>query len=309
MKIAPSPTLAVVVPATNEPPTLPACLRALRDSTVEPAELHVVGEPVGVGPAAARNLGAARSSADVIVFVDADVSVHPDALARIDARFAADPGLAGVFGAYDDSPAAPGTVSRFRNLLHHHVHTSSPGSAETFWAGLGAVRREAFERVGGFDSRRFVAPSVEDIELGARLRRAGERIELDPEIRGTHHKRWRLVTMLRADFSARALPWARLILERRAPANALNTAPRGRASAGLALLATAAALARRPLATLAALVALAAGERDLLRLLRRRGGTALAAAGLPLLVLHHLAAVAALPVAAAAHLIGTGPRR
>jgi transposase len=33
-------------------------------------------------------------------------------------------------------------VSRFRNLLHHHTHTTHPGPACTFWAGCGAVRRE-----------------------------------------------------------------------------------------------------------------------------------------------------------------------
>ena len=69
-------------------------------------------------------------------------------------------------GPYDDAPASRGTVSEFRNLLHHHVHHESPGEATTFWTGLGAVRRDAFERVGGFD------PSLdwlEDIDLGMRL--------------------------------------------------------------------------------------------------------------------------------------------
>ncbi|MGH7896935.1 MAG: acetone carboxylase subunit gamma, partial [Candidatus Binatia bacterium] len=44
--------------------------------------------------------------------------------------------------------------SRFRNLLHRHVHQEGAGPATTFWAGLGAIRREAFERVGGFDALR-----------------------------------------------------------------------------------------------------------------------------------------------------------
>ena len=58
-------------------------------------------------------------------------------------RFAADPTLSALFGAYDDLPAAPGIVSNFRNLLHHHVHHRNAGPAETFWTGLGAVRRRA----------------------------------------------------------------------------------------------------------------------------------------------------------------------
>src|SRR5215218_5981065 len=145
------PTLAVVVPATDRPATLERCLAALEAGDLVPEALIAQREPAGSGPAAARNRGASAATAEVLVFVDSDVEVHPDALARIQAHFAADPGLAAVFGAYDDDPSDPGLTSRYRNLLHHHVHAGAGGEAETFWAGLGAVRCEAFEAAGGFD--------------------------------------------------------------------------------------------------------------------------------------------------------------
>src|SRR5437870_10420584 len=110
------PTLSAIVPATNAPPTLTRCLEAIRAADEGPEELIVVEE--GGGPADARNRGAARASGDVLVFVDADVVVHPDAFARIRRTFEADSSLAALFGSYDDRPAAPGTVSVFRNLLH-----------------------------------------------------------------------------------------------------------------------------------------------------------------------------------------------
>ena len=114
-------SLAVIVPATDAPPTLAACLRAI-EAADEPAEqLLVVDEPRGSGPAAARNAGADRVDADVVVFVDADVVVHRDAFVPIRKAFDADPGLAAVFGSYDDRPADGGVVSQFRNLLHHAV--------------------------------------------------------------------------------------------------------------------------------------------------------------------------------------------
>ena len=123
------------------------------------------------------------------------------------------PRLVAVFGSYDDQPADPAPVSRFRNLLHHHVHSSSPGPAETFWAGLGAIRRDAFLAAGGFDAARYPEPAIEDIELGTRLVADGASIVLDPQIRGTHLKRWSLTSMVRTDLVRRGIPWVQLQLE------------------------------------------------------------------------------------------------
>lgn len=295
------PTLAVVVPATDAPPTLARCTGALRAGRRSPDELIIQREPEGTGPAAARNAGAARSGGEVLVFVDSDVEVHPDALARIERRFAENPELAAVFGAYDDDPAAPGLTSRFRNLLHHHVHASSAGPAETFWAGLGAVRREAFEALGGFDASRFPLASVEDIELGLRLRRQGERIVLDPEIRGRHLKAWTPLGMIRTDFWLRGVPWTRLLLRDGGPARALNLGWRHRLSALASVLLAVALVRRRPRAALLALLGTALLNRELYALLARRGGPKLLMVGIGLHQLHHLTAVASVPVALLLH--------
>jgi GT2 family glycosyltransferase len=286
--------LTIVIPATDRPPTLARCLAALRCSD-EPHTVEVVTAPAGAGPAAARNAGAARGGGEILVFVDADVEVHPDALRRLRAALDQDPGLDAVFGAYDDRPAAPTTVSRFRNLLHHHVHVSSPGPAATFWAGLGAVRREAFDAVGGFDARRFPRPSIEDIELGVRLCAAGRRVALEPAARGTHLKRWTLRSMVRTDLAARGAPWVALQLDRGAAGGSLNLGWRHRAAAAAAVLAIAAAAARRPRLAGLALAAMAAPNARFYLLLRRCGGLRLALAGVPLHLVHHLTAVASVP--------------
>jgi GT2 family glycosyltransferase len=257
----------------------------------------VLEEPAGAGPAAARNLGAAGCEADVLVFVDSDVEVHPGALARIERRFAADPELAAVFGAYDDDPAHPALTSRYRNLLHHHVHAGAAGEAETFWAGLGAVRRERFEAVGGFDAGRFPDASVEDIELGMRLRQDGARIVLDPEVRGRHLKGWTPLSMVRTDFGRRGVPWVRLLLGQGSGSTALNLGWRRRASALTSLVLLGSLLARRPRLALAALAGNLVLDRDLYALLARRGGVRLLVAGIGLHQLHQLAAAAAVPAA------------
>jgi len=319
--------LSVVVPVRDGGADLRACLQALARSSRAPDEVLVVDDgsrdgsaacarELGAtvcsvtdgprGPARARNLGAARAKGELLVFVDADVEVHPDTLERFEQTFAADVGLAAVFGSYDDAPPAPGTVSRYKNLLHHFVHQHGAGEAETFWAGCGAIRREVFASVGGF-SESYRRPSIEDIELGARLRAAGHRIRLVPEILCTHRKRWTLASLLRTDIFARAVPWTRLILRQgRLPAR-LNTDRKSRWSAALigllalaALCTPAALVAGRPgLACLAAAIAVGAAvgagllNRRLCRFFLAHGGWrfASAAAALHSLYLFYSSAV------------------
>ena len=223
----PSPFLTLVMPTIRWDDTFCRCARAALAGMEAGDEALVVfdGAPppaphwllqsgaillstgLRQGPAAARNLAARSAHGAILLFVDADVELHPDAIERIRARFDADPTLTALFGSYDDRPAAPGIVSRFRNLLHHHTHSSHPGTATTFWAGCGAVRRDAFQAAGGFDAVAYLRPSIEDIEFGLRLSDAGQRIELDPSIQGTHHKRWTLQSMVATDIRQRAIPW------------------------------------------------------------------------------------------------------
>ncbi len=242
----------------------------------------------------------------MLVFVDADVIVHRDAFRLIRERFS-DPAIDGVFGSYDDTPEATTTVSEFRNLLHHHVHQQGAGPAPTFWAGLGAVRRDAFLSVGGFDAARFAAPSIEDIELGARLTSAGSRIELDPRILGTHLKRWTIGSMVKTDLLDRGAPWVALALRQRSAPTALNLGWRHRLSAAAALALVWSAATRRPLPAVAATGTLVLANRQFYTLLARRMGLRKALGGVGLHVLHHLTSVAAVPVGLAKHCLEISP--
>ena len=293
--------LSVIVPATDSPPSLDLCLGAIRASMPPTAELLVQAEPPRSGPAGARNHGAARARGEILVFVDSDVVVDSRALPGIEARFAAEPDLTAMFGSYDSHPSAPGLVSRFRNLLHHHVHAESAGRVESFWAGLGAVRREAFEAAGGFDADRYPRPAIEDIELGCRLADRGGSIVLDPRITGRHLKRWTLRSMVATDFARRGVPWTRLQLERRRRARGLNLSAPQVLGAGAAVGMAAGAGARRPDLVAGCAAVMVASNAPLYGLLARMGGPRLAAAGVPLQALHHLTAAASVPAGAALH--------
>jgi GT2 family glycosyltransferase len=281
-----------VVPATDAPATLDRCVRAIKAAKSPPEELIVVRDATGPGPAAARNQGASSATGDLIVFVDADVLVHEDAFKRICDAFERDPALTAVFGSYDDAPEDSGAVSGFRNLLHHHVHQTGEGDATTFWAGLGAVRREAFAEAGGFDSDRYPEASIEDIELGTRLSAAGGLLRLDPEIQGTHLKRWTLGEMIRTDYRRRGLPWARLMLRSGAVPRTLNLSWRHRLSAGATLVGAISLALRRPRAAALAVLSVIALNAGFYRLLLRRRGASQTAAAVPLHLIHHLAGAA-----------------
>jgi glycosyltransferase involved in cell wall biosynthesis len=280
MRLQSIPQLSVVVPVYNGGTQFTQCLDALLASDFQDREIVVVDDnstdasaevarAFGVevirlasrrGPAAARNCGAAHARGQVILFVDADVVVRRDTLARVAAFFREQANVAALFGSYDDEPAAENFVSQYKNLLHHFTHQRSSAQAATFWAGCGAVRREAFKAVGGFDESKYRGPSIEDIELGHRLSRARFRITLDHELQVKHLKRWTLVSLLRTDILSRALPWSRLIMEESGMINELNLRFPERACAMLAGLAAVLLILSyfQPLLLIAALAAAAA---------------------------------------------------
>ena len=288
-------TLSVVIPATNRPSSLDECLAGVRDALGPDDELIVVDHGTSGSPARIRNSGARRARGDVLVFIDADVVPHRDALERFRAAFDEDPTLVAAFGSYDACPPG-GLASRFRNLLHHHVHHESAGEAQTFWAGLGAVRRGQFLAVGGFDAPRYPRPMLEDVELGLRLTDTGHRILLMPEVEGRHLKSWSLREMLWADFRNRGIPWTRLLIDRREAPATLNLGWHHRITAlSIALAPVLTAVTLQPAFLLAALVLIIALNRRFYGVLRREGGAVLAVAGVGLHVLHHLAAMLAVP--------------
>jgi hypothetical protein len=83
--------------------------------------------------------------------------------------------------------------------------------------------------MGGFDET-YTKPSIEDIELGYRLKKAAYTIRLCKSLQVKHWKRWTVVSMLQADFFQRALPWTQLIHRDGGLVNDLNIGISGRVS-------------------------------------------------------------------------------
>ena len=248
-----APSISVIVPVYNGGEAFKECLESIGALDPHPLELIVaddgstdgsgdIAREFGAqvillpgsanGPAHARNRGAEQARGEILYFVDADVTVPPDALAQLANRFSADPGLAAIIGSYDDAPTAPGFFAQYKNLIHHYTHQISSPEGSTFWGACGAMVRRVFEEMGGFDES-YVRPCIEDIELGYRLRGAGYRILLDRDLQIKHLKAWTLKSVFVTDFFQRALPWTELLLREKNIPNDLNLNHASRVSVAL----------------------------------------------------------------------------
>jgi len=173
------------------------------------------------GPARARNIGAYQATGEILFFIDADVALHSTTIQQVADLFQAEPDLAAAIGSYDDEPGSLNFLSQYKNLFHHYTHQTSNEEASTFWGACGAIRRQVFQKVGGFDEH-YTKPSIEDIELGYRLKDQGYSIRLCKSIYVKHLKRWEPLSLLRAEIFYRALPWTELLLSRKQASNDLN---------------------------------------------------------------------------------------
>jgi glycosyltransferase involved in cell wall biosynthesis len=248
-------SVSIVIPAYNSATSLRECLQALTTDKDPHREIIVVDDastdetqavaaefPVTLlvakerrGPAFARNLGASAATGDVLIFLDADVCVHEDTIARIRMSFEADSQLDALIGSYDSSPRSRDFLSQYRNLMHFHVHQQGAQDASTFWSGCGAIRRTVFREHNGFDEA-FGRPAIEDIELGYRLSRDGCKIVLDRTLQVTHLKRWTFWRLVKADICDRGIPWTELILRDRFMPNDLNLQLSQRVSVALVFI-------------------------------------------------------------------------
>jgi len=228
----PTPYMSIIIPVYNGGDHFRCCLEALGQATFTDWELIVVDDgstdeslalakEFGAltwqtegrqGPARARNEGARLASGHLLVFIDADCAILPDTLAKIAQNFAAHPQLDALFGSYDDEPGTTNFVGQYKNLFHHYIHQHSSAQASTFWTGCGAIKRTRFLALKGFNPRRYSRPSIEDIDLGYRLKQAGGQIRLAREVQVKHLKAWTLTSLLKSDILDRGIPWTRLIL-------------------------------------------------------------------------------------------------
>lgn len=230
-----SPNVSVIVPVYNGGDQFEDCLAAIArwkptnwelivvddGSTDQSAALArhygatVMSTEGRLGPGAARNIGSRYASGEYVCFIDADCEVNAVTFKNMAGILARDTTIDALFGSYDTTPRAPSFLSQYKNLMHHWVHQNSSEDAATFWSGCGVVRRSLFLALGGFDVVTYKRPSIEDIDLGYRIKQAGGKIVLSKKVQVKHYKNWTLMCLLKTDVFDRGIPWTRLILNDR----------------------------------------------------------------------------------------------
>lgn len=207
----------MVIPSWNSAALLPRCLGSLRGQGIELETLVVdngsedgtlayleregvphVSLPRNEGFAFAVNLGAARVRAPAVLVLNADTVLEPGAVRALLEALEADPSLGGVQprilqleeGAGMDAArarlysAGQGLTRDGRALEEGAGEAQSPAylqGREVFGVCGAAclLRRELFERLGGYDERYFAF--YEDVDLNIRARIAGWRFAYVPE--------------------------------------------------------------------------------------------------------------------------------
>jgi glycosyltransferase involved in cell wall biosynthesis len=176
------PRISVIIPARNEAEHLPATLHALWNQTYPSFEVIVIAngcqdgtEKVAQGlcdqlyvmPTAslgrARNLGAAKATGTMLLFLDADTILGEHALADIARKFTRKYAAGTLKGVPDKSRFAYKVIYAVKNALHaSHIHCGS--------SGVILCWKDHFEAVGGFDQSLYLR---ENSDLIRRLLRYG----------------------------------------------------------------------------------------------------------------------------------------
>lgn len=176
--------ISVVIPTWNEAAWLPRLLETLdrlqgidevivadnnsSDGTGRIAKRHSARVVSGGLPGTARNSGAAIAAGDIVVFIDADTLVSQDVVDLLKVHLSNSSIVAVHFR------ICPITLSKFRRtcyaLMDAYFRLLSLVGLSFGVGSFIAVKKRAFEQVGGFNQD---VKAAEDLELLRRLSRIG----------------------------------------------------------------------------------------------------------------------------------------
>jgi len=232
--------ISVIVPVYNDEKNIAICLSSINSSEYSNFEVTVVDDnsndrtlsiiekfpckiiklEKNLGQARARNVGAKASHGEILIFFDSDIVIEKNTISQMVESLQNRPDISALFGSFQKNTISDNFFTVYKNLRHHFTHQNSRNNASTFCGGFGAIRRDVFSEIGGFNEDYRV---LEDIELGYRLHKANHKIYLDSSIQVTHYKNYTFWSLTKSDLMDRAIPWTKLMLTNKIFKNDLNT--------------------------------------------------------------------------------------
>jgi len=136
------------------------------------------------GPSVARNNGYEVATGEILVPLDADDLLPPNALQLIHDTFVAHPLIGFVYGHYlrYDSPDKPAQCIKPSDISLPRTLKARPFSVSTNWQLLGAgpIRKTLWESLQGYDNQ-FGVTDLHDLEFWLRALHAGTTYTYIPE--------------------------------------------------------------------------------------------------------------------------------
>jgi hypothetical protein len=178
-------TVSVIIPNDHNAATLKNCLAAIQAQTHQPIETTVVDPST-----AARNQAATESSGEILFFVNADITLAPDAIANAVRLLHERPDYGCVQGIPSPRPA------NYRSLQGHYWRSRNIGQVSTISFELAAMPRTVFNEIGPLDE---TLGECEDIEYSGRLT-PQHPILLSELVTGRYNAKTSLSTLLHKQF-------------------------------------------------------------------------------------------------------------
>ena len=186
-------------------------------------EVKVIRLKQNMGAAGARNAGAEHASGEIIFFLDADMELCQNTLNEV-RKTMSDPKAAACVGTVHHIPLNRGIFQDYWALLKTYFHSLPDSYSSTFYPMVGAIQRDVFDDVGGFDSK-IRGASVEDYEFSMRLAEKGYKVLFNPKILvKTGYKDF--LTSIKQSFE-RSKKWGILFLDKRKFDNHTTTLSQG----------------------------------------------------------------------------------
>lgn len=208
--------ISIIIPVYNSSFTLKECLDSIFSSTFKDYEVIVVSGnstddsikiakqfqikiielPENKGPALARNKGFQVAQGDIILFLDSDVIINKNSLSLIIDKFSLAE-VNAIQGIYSHEPNYKYLATQFyQSYLCYYVWPENKKYATTLVTGCFAIRKEIFNKFGGFDVN-IENASCEDEKFGYSLIEKGYKILILRDLQVVHRVNYNVINFIK----------------------------------------------------------------------------------------------------------------